>query len=162
MDKKFINIKLIKLQEFESTSYFSPCRKECRKIIRDYSENINLKLAINFLGIATGSAYFLYSFGKNIKKLYDVLTGPNGLISEYCSTKCIIKNYEKTIRRENKRGIADSDSKIKLDEYKEKLLGIKKKIDFSIEKIEKDDKIKASKIKRLVDHIDDSVELFSI
>jgi enoyl-CoA hydratase/carnithine racemase len=28
--------------------------------------------------------------------------------------------------------------------------------------IEKDDKINASKIKRLVDHIDDNVELFSI
>jgi hypothetical protein len=162
MNNHYLSNQLHKIQE---EGYFSTCRKECRKYIKDNSKSLKLTLSSEIIGGAfsyiTGT-YFLGLALKSATELFTRLTGVNGLFQEYCSIKCSIKNYEKIIRRQEKRGIFDENIKNKLDSLKNNLNNMENEIDKSIIIIGKKDKIKYDKLKRLKKNIDDSVELFSL
>jgi hypothetical protein len=156
---------LYSLQEGESKEYFSPCRRECRKVIKDSAKSLKLSISSEVIGgvfsYITGT-YFLGLAAKSVSELFNRLTGVNGLFKEYCSIKCNIKKYEKVIRREEKRGIDSDNNKNKLNSIKKHLNNIENIIEESMLIIERKDKIKYDKLRRLKKNIDDSVELFSL
>lgn len=162
MDIKFLSKKLRRIQE---SGYFSTCNRECRKLIKDNSKTLGL----NILGKSVGTAvslstglFLLSPVSKIVLGHIATLVGENGLFGKLCSVKCILKNIEKQIRRNEHKEIEDKNLINEYNKYKV----IEKKLEMEIfdlmGNIKRKDMVKHDKVKRLYNKIIDSVELFSL
>jgi len=162
MDNNFLSNKLKKIQE---SGYFSNCNKECRKLIKDNAKNLGLNILGKGIGTVitvTTGAFLMSPVAKAVLGNISVLIGENGLFGKLCSVKCILKNIEKQIRRNEHKNINDVHLLNEYDKYKE----LEKKLQIEVfdlmEKIKRKDMVRYDKLKRLYNNILDSVELFSI
>jgi len=162
MDNNFLSNKLKKIQEM---GYFSNCNRECRRLVKDSMKNLGLNILEKGVGatISTATGFFLLSpITKVILRNILVLIGENGLFRKFCSVKCILKNIEKQIRRNEHKNINDAHLLNEYNKYKDIEKKLKIEIFDIMEKIKRKDMVKYNKLKRLYNNILESVEVFSI